>query len=630
MKGHEILALSHFCTLTTEAETIFPLPLGIGGLSTAALLAKAGYKVAVLEQHDVAGGSSHAFVEGGFEFDVGIHYVGGQLHDVSSPLRKVFSVLTDGKLEWCRMDKVYDKVVNDTTGEEFDMSDDHRANNERILEKYRDTPGAEEALKKYKAACERAQLGVLMMFLVKVLPIWLLHLAWPLIMRVSGPDFMRTTKEVLEDECGITGDGKLRTLGGLLTYLFGDYGVPPERSPFFIQACLDDHYDGGAFFPKGGSKMVAKTMVACIQRRGGHVYVRAPVSQVLVEKDAAGKFLAKGVVCKGQTIPARRGVVSNAGFRNTFGYPGATGEAKLDGSKSSPWSVPLVPEEAALPQRKLLHGSSLDEKVGPSVAMLYLFVGLDGSAEDLGVKAQNIWRVQDWNHDENFRRFMALDSSDDVEQIPVVFIAGASAKDDDFERRFPGKSTVTIIAPVNPAWFQREDWQDTRVKHRGADYMAVKEKWKFMLLETMYKYLPGTRGKVAYADLGTPLTNNFYLGTQNGEAYGLDFNTHRCGKHNTKQNMVRALVPQPDASLRHEDYHRQSVSHWPVSRSPKLQAAGGLQCRTKSKSKSRRCRSFRRDSVMVGVATAAISGITTSAAASSMALLRTIVEMIVT
>lgn len=44
---------------------------GIGGLTSAAVLAKAGKKVLVLEQHDQAGGCCHTFIDKGFEFDVG-------------------------------------------------------------------------------------------------------------------------------------------------------------------------------------------------------------------------------------------------------------------------------------------------------------------------------------------------------------------------------------------------------------------------------------------------------------------------------------------------------------------------------------------------------------------------------
>ena len=44
---------------------------GIGGLAVAVLLGRAGKRVLVLEQHDVAGGCCHTFVEKGFEFDTG-------------------------------------------------------------------------------------------------------------------------------------------------------------------------------------------------------------------------------------------------------------------------------------------------------------------------------------------------------------------------------------------------------------------------------------------------------------------------------------------------------------------------------------------------------------------------------
>ena len=55
---------------------------GIGGLSVAATIAKlADKRVLVLERHYTAGGFTHTFRRPGYEWDVGVHYIG----DVSDP-----------------------------------------------------------------------------------------------------------------------------------------------------------------------------------------------------------------------------------------------------------------------------------------------------------------------------------------------------------------------------------------------------------------------------------------------------------------------------------------------------------------------------------------------------------------
>ena len=60
---------------------------GMGGLTTASLLARhARKRVLILEQHYTAGGFTHVFHRPGYEWDVGVHYI-GQVHDPRSPLR---------------------------------------------------------------------------------------------------------------------------------------------------------------------------------------------------------------------------------------------------------------------------------------------------------------------------------------------------------------------------------------------------------------------------------------------------------------------------------------------------------------------------------------------------------------
>ena len=72
---------------------------GPGGLGAAAVLAKEGKRVLVLEQHYVAGGFSHVFKRKGYEWDVGLHYI-GEVHQEQSMARKMFDYVSNGQSEW--------------------------------------------------------------------------------------------------------------------------------------------------------------------------------------------------------------------------------------------------------------------------------------------------------------------------------------------------------------------------------------------------------------------------------------------------------------------------------------------------------------------------------------------------
>ena len=50
------------------------------------------------------------FERKGFEWDVGVHYV-GDVHKEHSAIKKLLNYTTDGSLKWAHMGKSYDRVI---------------------------------------------------------------------------------------------------------------------------------------------------------------------------------------------------------------------------------------------------------------------------------------------------------------------------------------------------------------------------------------------------------------------------------------------------------------------------------------------------------------------------------------
>lgn len=83
---------------------------GMGCLAAGACLAKASKKVLLLERHYTAGGYTHVFKRRGYEWDVGIHYI-GEVHRENGVLKKMFDYVSNDKLQWADMGPVYDRIA---------------------------------------------------------------------------------------------------------------------------------------------------------------------------------------------------------------------------------------------------------------------------------------------------------------------------------------------------------------------------------------------------------------------------------------------------------------------------------------------------------------------------------------
>ena len=97
-------------SIANQKYDVLIIGSGISGLCTAALLSKIGRRVLLIEKHHVIGGYTHMFKRKGYEWDVGIHYI-GEVHRDSSTGRRIFDLITDGNLKWAGMGNPYDRII---------------------------------------------------------------------------------------------------------------------------------------------------------------------------------------------------------------------------------------------------------------------------------------------------------------------------------------------------------------------------------------------------------------------------------------------------------------------------------------------------------------------------------------
>jgi len=447
---------------------------GIGGLTTAALLSDLGWKVCVLEQHYTAGGYTHSYDRNGYEWDVGVHYIG----DVGTKTRTrmMFDYLSGGRLKWAPMDDEYDRFyIGDKV---FSAIAGKQQFRENLLKCF---PAEAQAIDRYLDLLNQVGKAVSVYSVNKLLKPWQRLVAWPFLKLKTPPLLFRNTYEVLSE---LTQD---QDLIAVLCGQWGDMGLPPKRSAFIVHAMIARHYMYGGFYPVGGSWNIAETIIPKIQKAGGEVFTYALVKRILLE----GKQVTGVEMVDGHKIDCSC-VISSAGIDNTFNS--------------------LLPAEAV----KSAGYERLLSRVKPSMAHLGVYIGLKETAAALGLPKTNFWIYPGNDFDTAVDAFI----HDPQAPFPVVYISFPSAKDPDYARRRPGTATIEIVAPAPFAWFEK--WQGTTWGKRGEDYEAFKANLGERLMQHLYEKLPQLQGRVDYYEVSTPLSTDHFCAYRHGELYGLD------------------------------------------------------------------------------------------------------------
>ncbi|WP_454049909.1 phytoene desaturase family protein [Cellulomonas sp. Marseille-Q8402] len=291
---------------------------GIGGLATAALLARGGADVTLLERHDRVGGRTGTLELDGFRFDTGPSWY--FMPEVFAHFFALLGERIEDHVDLVRLDPAYRLFPEPTApgapSEPFDVVADPGTNwaTFEAME-----PGAGEAFRRYTAESSEAY-------------------------RTALDHFLYTTFE--RPDRAITADVARRsaTLAGLLTQtlaqkvarttdhpvlrqVLGYHAVFLGSSPYRVPALysLMSHLDlvDGVQYPRGGMY----TVIAAIEKlaRGHGVQIRTGAEVVAVEVDDAARSLrhprrtgvARGVrLASGEVVPADV-VVSGADLFHT-------------------------------------------------------------------------------------------------------------------------------------------------------------------------------------------------------------------------------------------------------------------------------------------------------------------------
>ncbi len=462
---------------------------GIGGMSCAALLAKANKKVLLLERHYTPGGFTHVFRRKNFSWDVGVHYI-GEVHRPHSFLRLLFDDISEGRLKWQAMTDEYDRAIF-SDGSHYSFMAGRKEFLERMGSYF---PNQRKQLAAYMDLVYSVARDARSYFSLRAIP----SAVAPVVTPFMGRTFRKFAgKSVLEVLRALGCDAKLI---GVLTAQWGDYGLPPAQASFAMHAMVAKHYMAGGAYPIGGSGAIAKSIMPTITERGGVVLTRAEVKSIIL--DQSGER-AVGVRMKdGHEILADM-IISGAGYLTTYNN--------------------LLAESVAAADVKT------SESIRPSSSHVGLYIGLKGSQQSLGLSATNQWIFPSYDHDRNVEDF----AKDSTKPFPVVYVSFPSVKDPDWAAQHTDRSTVEVVSVMEYQHLAR--WHGTKWYQRGDDYLEFKNGIADRLMEVVYQHNPTLRGNIEVIEVSTPLSTKHFANYGHGEIYGLD--------HHPKRFAERCLRP---------------------------------------------------------------------------------------
>lgn len=401
---------------------------GIAGLATAALLARDGWSVTLLEAREDTGGRAAAWRTDGFRFDTGPSWY--LMPGVFDHFFRLLGTSADEQLDLVKLDPAY--RVYYEHGSPLDIRSDAE-DSVRLFEDVE--PGAGERLRRYLDSASDAYDMAVRHFLYTTYDSLLPLAHRDVLTRL--PELVRLLTESLEHRIHATvSDTRLRQVLGYPAVFLGS---SPRLTPSMYH--LMSHLDltDGVLYPQGGFGELMAAMRRVAEKEG--VDVRTGADVVEITTRSASPRLA-----------GPRAAVTGVRYRDADG-----GLHHVRGDVVVSTADLEHTERDLLPTHLRSHSRRWWERQvpGPSAVMLYL--GVEGSLPDL--EHHTLLFADAW--DRTFDQIFA--PLTDAEPLPMpdptsVYVSRVTATDPTAAPA--GMENVVVLVPVPP---------DVRLGHGGLD-----------------------------------------------------------------------------------------------------------------------------------------------------------------
>ncbi len=435
---------------------------GLGGLTAAARLARAGQGVRLLERHVQPGGYATTFFRPPFEFEVSLHELSGVgTPDAPGPLWQDLDELgVASRLEFLPVTDLYR-----TLAPEHGLDLRVPAHPEGALAALVDAfPHEARGLKRVYGRVFEIQREIKALGQAGDLSIPETIKRFPAVSHAAGVPLSALLYRHVRDPLARLAAGQI----------WSYFGLPPEKlSAALYAGGLSAYLIHGASYIKGKSQALSNALTQVIEEAGGQV--------------SLGNG-ARRILCEGGRVT---GVITDEGEHLT---------APTVVANANPITVALdlVGEEHLPPS--FVDGLGQAE---PSLGTVCVHLGMNADNRVLGMVDHEVFVNNTVNMEAQYRAACTLEPPDSY------LITAYSASDPDFSP--PGTSVAVLVALSDG-----RPWMALAPEQ----YPQLKQRWTEELVARADEVYPGLSAAVEVAVVSTPLTNMRYTGNIGGAIYG--------------------------------------------------------------------------------------------------------------